>query len=327
MNTSNQRRLVVPEILHIQNIEGMYELQTTDTIYTVPESIKDLVLSIHNEFGGRQVNFGEIAEDKRNHIDDLIEVGLVKDLDEKCHVLDGEEFHTNYFSPTMDHWLDRAFSHPSWERLMQGQESKNVFIGWLFELFHYTKNANKHMPLAVAHCKHKNTKTLLAVHYKEEWNHYHFFRKCLEELGFTREEVENSNPLPMTDEMANFMREAARTNFVAYAACSAVLEGTTTDNKTYDNFYKVMQEKYDIPAAAIKPIYDHLELDQKYGHADLFAEVCKSIGQVTNERAEEVMTYAGLMSEHIYAWTANIVKYYSNPNSSLPRRKPEYLDA
>ncbi len=327
MNTFTQRRLQVPEILEMNDIEGMFELKTNDSVYTVPAAVKDLVLSFHDEFNGRKININDMPDEKRKHINDFIEVGLIKDLEGKNEVISGEEFHKRYFSPAMDHWLDRAFSHPSWERLMQGQESKNVFIGWLFELFHYTKNANKHMPLAVAYCKHKSTKTQLAVHYKEEWNHYHFFRKCLEELGFTREEVESSNPLPMTDEMANFMREAARTDFVAYAACSAVLEGTTTDNKTYDNFYKVMQQKYDIPAAAIKPIYDHLELDQKYGHADLFAEVCSSIGDITNERAEGVMTYARMMSEHIYAWTANIVKYYSNPGNAMPRRKPEYLDA
>ena len=46
-----------------------------------------------------------------------------------------------------------AFSHPFWERMMSGKGSARLYSGWLFELYHYTRNANRHMPLSCAHTR------------------------------------------------------------------------------------------------------------------------------------------------------------------------------
>jgi len=324
--TKESKRYMVPEILSISESGNGCEFKTLDSVFTVPNGLRDKVLNVHDVVSGTTLDAEKLRDDRLKILPALLESGLVVELESKFKTMSGKEFYDVYFDKALDLWLDRAFSHPSWEAMMNGKEDKNVFIGWLFELFHYTKNANKHMPLAVAHCKHKYTKEQLSIHYKEEWNHYHFFRRSLEALGFSREEVENSDPLPMTDEMSNFMREAARTDYLAYAACSAVLEGTTVDNNTYDNFYGVVQKKYDIPQAAIQPIYDHLALDAKYGHSNLFKDICNSVNELTNERAELVMTYARLMGEHILSWSSNIASYYSNPGSAIPRVKPKYLD-
>ena len=68
---------------------------------------------------------------------------------------------------------------------MSGKGSARLFTGWLIELYHYTKNANRHMPLSCAHAHEKPIKQLRAKHYAEEWNHYHYFMKSLKALGFT----------------------------------------------------------------------------------------------------------------------------------------------
>lgn len=38
--------------------------------------------------------------------------------------LSGEEFHRDYFSKFLPSWLDEAFSHPFWDRMMSGEESE-----------------------------------------------------------------------------------------------------------------------------------------------------------------------------------------------------------
>src|SRR5207249_4851740 len=80
----------------------------------------------------------------------------------------------------------------------------------------------------------KSIKQLRAKHYAEEWNHFHYFMKSLKHLGFTEPQIAASVPLPMTLALSNFMRQAARQDILAYSICSAVLEGTTTDRKTYN---------------------------------------------------------------------------------------------
>src|SRR5262249_27384312 len=68
--------------------------------------------------------------------------------------LTGLELHQR-FTSVLKSWLSEAFSHPFWERMMSGNGSKRLFTGWLIELYHYTRNANRHMPLSCAHSRDK----------------------------------------------------------------------------------------------------------------------------------------------------------------------------
>ena len=252
-------------------------------------------------------------------VDAFRAAGLLVDAGTLPRELDGAHFHAAYFQPLLQAWLAKAFSHPFWARMMEGRGSARLYAGWLFELYHYTRNANRHMPLAAAHCRNKPVKALLAQHYEEEWSHYHFFSRAARAMGFAAEEVTRSQPLPMTAEMADFMRQAARTDVLCYAACSAVLEGTTTDGSAYTPFYERMQSLYGVPEGAVKPIYDHLALDAQYQHADLFAEICRHEGTLTAERASRVLDFGHQMVEHIWLWTDEIERWYGDPARPMPR--------
>jgi pyrroloquinoline quinone (PQQ) biosynthesis protein C len=204
--------------------------------------------------------------------------------------------------------------------MTEGRGSKRLFTGWLIELYHYTKNANRHMPLSCAHTREKPLKLLRAKHYAEEWNHYHYFTKALKALGFTDDSVATSVPLPMTLALSNFMRQAAREDILAYSICSAVLEGTTTDRQTYNPYYEKCAEHYGLPREAIRPIYAHLDLDVQYQHSDLFHEILEKVGTIPAARAGRVLEYGHQLAEHIWLWTDDIEKYYSNEANPVPRR-------
>jgi pyrroloquinoline quinone (PQQ) biosynthesis protein C len=234
--------------------------------------------------------------------------------------LTGEEFHRDYFSKFLPSWLDEAFSHPFWDRMMSGRGSARLYTGWLFELYHYTRNANRHMPLSCAHTHSKPIKALRAKHYEEEWNHYHYFSKSLKALGFTEEDVRTSVPLPMTLALSNFMRQAAREDVLAYSICSAVLEGTTTDRGSYRPYYEKAIELYGIPRGAVQPIFAHLDLDVQYQHSDLFLAICRHVDSMSAERASRVLDYGHQLVEHIWMWTKNIESYYDDTTNPMPRR-------
>jgi pyrroloquinoline quinone (PQQ) biosynthesis protein C len=235
--------------------------------------------------------------------------------------ISGAEFCKTHFEPLLPSWLNKAFSHPFWDRMMEGRGSARLYAGWLVELYHYTLNANRHMPLATAHCSAKPVKALLAKHYEEEWNHYHFFSRAASAMGYSTAAVRESAALPMTMEMSDFMRQAARTDILCYAICSAVLEGTTTDGGAFNPFYEQVQALYGVPKAAVKPIYDHLELDAKYQHANLFEEICAHEGWLSTERAARVLDFGHQMVEHIWLWTDNIEQYYGDESNPMPRPK------
>jgi pyrroloquinoline quinone (PQQ) biosynthesis protein C len=252
-------------------------------------------------------------------IDTLEKSGLLYRVDDVPKTMTGLEFHER-FSSVLNSWLSEAFAHPFWERMMSGKGSARLFIGWLIELYHYTKNANRHMPLSAAHAHEKPIKQLRAKHYAEEWNHYHYFMKSLKELGFNEPQIAESVPLPMTLALSNFMRQAAREDILAYSICSAVLEGTTTDRRTYNPYYERSAELYGVPKEAIAPIYAHLDLDVKYQHSDLFRDILSHVSEMSSERASKVLDYGHQLVEHIWLWTDNIEKYYEVESNPVPRR-------
>jgi pyrroloquinoline quinone (PQQ) biosynthesis protein C len=249
----------------------------------------------------------------------LTEAGLLYRRGEIPATVTGLELHQT-FTRILPSWLAEAFSHPFWERMTSGQGSKRLFAGWLIELYHYTRNANRHMPLSCAHTREKALKLLRAKHYAEEWNHYHYFTKALKALGFTDDGVATSVPLPMTLALSNFMRQAAREDILAYSICSAVLEGTTTDRQTYNPYYEKCAEHYGLPREAIRPIYAHLDLDVQYQHSDLFRDILQEVDSIPAARAGRVLEYGHQLAEHIWLWTDDIEKYYGNELNPVPRR-------
>jgi pyrroloquinoline quinone (PQQ) biosynthesis protein C len=252
-------------------------------------------------------------------IEALAASGLLYRLDAHPGKQTGLEFHAK-FSSVLGSWLTEAFAHPFWERMMSGKGSARLFTGWLIELYHYTKNANRHMPLSCAYAHEKPIKQLRAKHYAEEWNHYHYFMKSLKALGFTEPQIADSVPLPMTLALSNFMRQAARSDVLAYSICSAVLEGTTTDRSTYNPYYQKSAELYGLPKEAITPIFAHLDLDVQYQHSDLFRDILQHVPEMSAERASLVLDHGHQLVEHIWLWTDNIEKYYQIESNPMPRR-------
>jgi len=249
----------------------------------------------------------------------LEQSGLLYRPTDGSKTMTGLEFHAS-FSAVLNSWLSEAFAHPFWTRMMTGKGSARLFTGWLIELYHYTKNANRHMPLSAAMAHEKPIKQLRAKHYAEEWNHYHYFMRSLKALGFAEDQIADSVPLPMTLALSNFMRQAARQDVLAYSICSAGLEGTTTDRGTYNPYYQKAGELYGIPKEAIEPIYAHLDLDVQYQHSDLFKDILETVPQMSAERASVVLDYGHQLVEHIWLWTENIEKYYQVDSNPVPRR-------
>jgi pyrroloquinoline quinone (PQQ) biosynthesis protein C len=323
MSLSEQRYLP-RRVYEIKPLEGRKEIRLSDRIVELgPKefdwyqkvaawlpSVRGLA-DLSRELGMDEVKVPRFLEA-------LEQSGLLYRAESVPASLTGLEFHAR-FSEVLQSWLTEAFSHPFWERMMSGRGSARLFAGWLIELYHYTKNANRHMPLSCAYAHEKAIKQLRAKHYAEEWNHYHYFMKSLKALDFTEADISNSVPLPMTLALSNFMRQAAREDVLAYSICSAVLEGTTIDRRTYNPYYERSAELYGVPKAAVAPIYAHLDLDVQYQHSDLFREILETVPSMSAERASKVLDYGHQLVEHIWLWTDNIEKYYQVESNPVPR--------
>jgi pyrroloquinoline quinone (PQQ) biosynthesis protein C len=322
--TPIQERYRAKRVYEVTPAKGQVALRLNDRVVELGEREFDWYSKVTNwlpsvrAVGDLSRELGMTETKVPKFIEALKTSGLLYEVDGTKGTLSGLDFHAK-FSSVLSSWLTEAFAHPFWERMMSGRGSKRLFTGWLIELYHYTKNANRHMPLSCAHAHEKPIKQLRAKHYAEEWNHYHYFMKALKALNFTEPQIAESVPLPMTLALSNFMRQAAREDILAYSICSAVLEGTTTDRKTYNPYYEKAGELYGIPKTAIAPIYAHLDLDVQYQHSDLFKDILEKVPEMSAHRASTVLDYGHQLVEHIWMWTDNIEKYYQVESNPVPR--------
>ncbi len=233
----------------------------------------------------------------------------------------GEEFYAEHFEPALPSWLGEAFSHPFWDRMTSGRGSKRLFTGWLIELYHYTRNANRHMPLSCAHTREKPLKLLRAKHYAEEWNHYHYFTKALKALGYTDDTVVTS--VPLADDPGPVQLHApggAR----GHPRLLHLLGGAGGDHHRSADLQPVLREVRRALRAAPRGHPAHLRPPRPRRAVPALGPVpatsWRRCPPCPAARAGRVLEYGHQLAEHIWLWTDDIEKYYSDEANPVPRR-------
>lgn len=213
-------------------------------------------------------------------------------------------------------WKQRLFSHPLWTGLASGCAPSSQFFGWLLESYHFIEGVHDRLALAVAECPDSPVREVFARHYREEYDHSSFFLEALRALGYTREAVTASRPLPGTLAALNFARQRARRDPLQYAVCSGFLESTGTDRHNAHSFLEQVKQHYaeDTPLA-IDPVIAHVELDEDYGHGTLLELVCERLGPVPLARASAAIDAGARFVETLELWSTDIVRSHAAPPS------------
>lgn len=211
-------------------------------------------------------------------------------------------------------WKERLFSHPLWQQLRSGQASRAQFMGWLLESYHFIEGVNDRLALAVAECFDTRVRSLFAHHFTEEYDHSHFFLKALKSAGLDEAEVLSARPLPSTLAILNFMRQCARRDPIQYAVCSGFLESTGAERAQARAFYTYLSEHY-FPdrTEVIRPLVNHVNLDEAYGHNLLMEEVVARIGRLQTERASAALDAGSMLVETLELWSSDIQRSYDRP--------------
>jgi len=211
-------------------------------------------------------------------------------------------------------WRARLFGHRLWRGLSSGEATRSQFLGWLLESYHFAEGVNVRLPLAIAECRHREIRDILAQHYAEEFDHERFFLSALAELGVGPEIVAAARPLPGTHAILNHMRDCARQDPLHYAVCGGFLEATGSDRASGQAFFANLSRHYapDNPKV-IQPLADHAALDDVYGHRGLLAALCHCVPRLSTERASSALGACALFVETLELWSTDIMTTYTEP--------------
>jgi len=209
--------------------------------------------------------------------------------------MSGVEFY-EYHRKFCHHWLKEIYSHPFWDKVVQGTATDAQILGFAFEKYHYIEGAHEHMGIAAAN----STKELmphLAKHFCEEYTHGDIYRSGLVQL-FDNDVVLNSQPLPSTRALINFLNESAAKNSLAYYAANEFLQMTENEDEDdsalnstepVSSFYAKMTEHYPYTVPLVDAFIRHTKLDQQLGHENAFFEMCKDISPLTMSEVHNIM--------------------------------------
>ena len=213
-------------------------------------------------------------------------------------------------------WKRRLFGHPLWRRLSEGTAPRSLFDGWVLENFHLIEGVTLRLGSAVAHCADPAVRQHFIKHFAEEYNHCEFFHRSLAALGVRDEDLVDSQPLTATRAVIDWMRDAARQDPLAYAACSAFLESTGADRGSADTFYARLSAAYD--ARAVKYMASHAKLDEEYGHVGFLEKICVELGKVDHARADRALRYLAGFVETLELWSTCIERHYAEGRPLFP---------
>ena len=218
-------------------------------------------------------------------------------------------------------WLRPVYEHPFWDKVSTGTASRAQVIGFAFEKYHYIEGAHEHMAVAAANAT-PEMMPHLARHFIEEYTHGDIYRKGLMSL-FPDDLVLNSQPLPSTRALVNFLSETAARNSFAYYAGNEVLQMTENTNEkgtsqSINDFYADMKKHYPYTDKLIDSFIAHTRMDQKLGHDNVFVEMCNSIPSMTRHEVKDAMNVAKSITEHLLLFIDGIDVFYAT-HDELPR--------
>ncbi len=191
---------------------------------------------------------------------------------------------------------------------------KSLLVGFALEYFFVTKRAfTTLMPSTMFQLSPK-IKFELRKFAMEEFNHDKIMVRALEAVGISKEDAYNHIPLPSTAALINLLSFWSHHDPLSYMASLFIFEEASDGNE-----YLASLEQYNLPKEYIKPMYDHSDVNEDWGHGAVSRNLLKHIEYVSLDDQKRVIKNIYLLLNTLYAFYEDLVdKYYENED--LPVR-------
>jgi hypothetical protein len=211
-------------------------------------------------------------------------------------------------------WLYEAKETPLTRLLLDNKASKNLVIGFSFEYYHVTRRCHECISPAIAKAQGEIREKVIEF-FVEEYRHDKLLAKSLMALGYTKNEIENSIPLPYTQSIMNMLSKWAHTDLLSLMAGIFIFEGTD-----YDGYaYKDAISAYDFPPDFAKYQNTHGDINLEGDHGHVTREFFTHVGYISPEDQTRVINNIRFLNELHVRMHANTIDYYDHPNSIIPR--------
>lgn len=221
-------------------------------------------------------------------------------------ILELEDLYTEWQNITKETQLTQL--------ILDNKASKNLITGFAFEYYHVTRRCHECVSPAIAKAQGTLREKALDFFF-EEYRHDKLLIKSLLSLGFKREEIENSIPLPYTQSIMNMLSKWAHTDILSFMAGIFVFEGTDYDGIAYRDALSA----YDFPEEFAKYQNTHGDINIEGEHGKVSREFYQDIKYISAEDQIRVLNNIRMLNELNNRMHANTIEYYDREDAVIPR--------
>jgi hypothetical protein len=177
------------------------------------------------------------------------------------------------FDQMISEWYAEYYQHPVWEKARKGELSKSGLLAWLIHNYHISIAAGITDARAAVSMPTAELRSFFRENCMEEYWHCDAFYFVKHPNLNVRDNLVK-NYVPLSSSMA-FKQQAVRTaekDWVANVLISYFQESSIRFYNDCLNFYKQVEEKYQIPGM-FKTWLQHMSLDFEHSHADVLGEL------------------------------------------------------
>lgn len=284
---------------------------------------------IKRYFDGRHTisEISNITDVPEEDITSIVSTFVENDLmrkEEKVDFISAQKF-IDQIKESSQMWKKQIGYHQLFSRMYYKDVPKEVFVGYILENYHYVKSASKHISTAINHCNDPKYLDILNEYFVEEYDHTKLILQALENLGFSKEEVENSHPIIGTMSLINMMSDIARQDTLAYLTCTSLFEARKEEYESSKASLEKICENYGYTFEDIDPFIEHLRGDVEADHNSLLEEALEPHELIPANRAHFIVNCMHDLKHSYDQHHDQIIQYYSDPQNYIPRLKVDYF--
>ena len=210
------------------------------------------------------------------------------------------------------HYPSSAF----FAKMIDGTISKNELIGYAQESYHVTHLCPKLLAPALANYESNYVQKLLQEFFVSELHHDRLIEKSLKSVGINNEQIETMQPLPSTFAICSSLAIWSKQHPLSFKTALMLFE---EDEQKFHELFKKQSQALELPKDFYQPILLHAGINEEGGHEDITGILLAEIPYITPSEQLVVKKNMANLMELIVLRSNEIIDYYGNPNSVIPR--------
>lgn len=204
--------------------------------------------------------------------------------------------------------------------LLDGKAAPEVVVGWTVEYWHVTHRAHDCISPAIS--VQTKWQDLLIEYFRDEYHHDRLLEKSLNSVGISSDELNDSQPLPYTAALSNYLIDLAHHDPLSFAASLFLFEGTETAGQQYIDALRC----YGFPDKFVAFQEKHHLINVQGDHGNISRELIRRLNAVDLSTEHFVRENIETLLGFFWRQHETVLAHYSAHNGKIRRSKAESED-